>query len=118
MKTTMYSRTLLILSALALICSPLRAKDELSDEEYKKLQEEVPQTVMNFKKADSTIGSFFDNAVGYAVLPKIGKGGLIVGGARGTGLAYEKGKLVGHVVMSQATFGAQIGGQSFSEVIF
>jgi len=48
----------------------------------------------------------------------LGRGGFIIGGARGTGLVYEQGKLIGHVVMTQATVGAQIGGQSFSELVF
>jgi lipid-binding SYLF domain-containing protein len=108
------------LSALisALLFAPVCLADDISKDEYKKLQEEVPTTIANFKGADSTIGTFFEKSAGYAVLPRIAKGGFIVGGARGTGLVYEKGKLIGHVVMSQASIGAQIGGQSFSEVIF
>lgn len=89
-----------------------------SKKDVEKLEKEVAEAITNLKKADSTIGTFFDSAAGYAVLPRVGKGGFIVGGARGTGLVYEKGKRIGYVVMSQATVGAQIGGQSFSEVIF
>ena len=51
------------------------------------------------------------------VFPRVGKGGLVVGGAHGEGLVYEKEKLVGRAVLSQATIGAQIGGQVFREVI-
>jgi lipid-binding SYLF domain-containing protein len=31
---------------------------------------------------------------------------------------YEKGKAIGHATLTQASFGAQAGGQSFAEVIF
>jgi len=106
------------LLAFGLAWGPTVSADPLSADELAKLKREVADTIASFKAADSTIGPLFDSASGYAVLPKIGKGGFIVGGARGTGLVYGKGELVGHVVMSQASIGAQIGGQSFSEVIF
>lgn len=109
-----------LLIASGLVWGPMAlANDEgLSTEELAKLREEVAEAVTHFKKADSTIGILFDTASGYAVLPKIGKGGLVVGGARGEGLVYDQGQLIGHVIMNQATVGAQIGGQSFSQVIF
>jgi len=103
-----------------LVATTLLAADSggPSEKDLKKLKEQVPTTIENFKKADSTLGDFFTKSVGYAVLPRVGKGGFIIGGARGTGLVYEQGKLIGHVVMTQATVGAQIGGQSFSELVF
>jgi lipid-binding SYLF domain-containing protein len=103
-----------------LVASTLLAADSgaPSEKDLKKLKEEVPTTIDNFKKADSTLGDFFKKSVGYAVLPRVAKGGFIIGGARGTGLVYEQGKLIGHVVMTQATVGAQVGGQSFSELVF
>jgi len=45
------------------------------------------------------------------------KGGAIVGGAYGRGEVYEQGKMIGWADLSQATVGAQLGGQSFSELI-
>jgi lipid-binding SYLF domain-containing protein len=52
------------------------------------------------------------------VFPNVAKGGLIVGGAHGKGVVYEKGKVIGQASLTQASIGAQAGGQSFSEVIF
>lgn len=102
-----------------LLASTLFAADTAgpAEKDLKKLKEEVPTTIENFKKVDSTLGDFLKKSVGYAVLPRVAKGGFIIGGARGTGLVYEQGKLIGHVVMTQATVGAQIGGQSFSEMV-
>ena len=37
---------------------------------------------------------------------------------RGKGLVFEKGKVVGNVTMSEVSVGAQVGGGSYSEVIF
>ncbi|HRI15555.1 MAG TPA: hypothetical protein PLX89_21360 [Verrucomicrobiota bacterium] len=117
MKTFLSLSTLVCLGLLAMTPRVL-AEDGPSEADLLDLKREVPEVIASFKKADSTFGSFIDKAAGYAVLPKIAKGGFVVGGARGTGLVYSKGQLVGHVTMTQATVGAQIGGQSFSEVIF
>ena len=55
---------------------------------------------------------------GYAVFPTVGKGGLGVGGAHGSGRAYVQGKHVGDVKMNQLSVGLQAGGQAFSQIIF
>lgn len=76
-------------------------------------------TIAAFKKRDPTLDKFFKKAYGYAVFPSIGKGGFFVGGAHGKGIVFNNaGAVMGKVTMSQGTFGAQIGGQKFSEVIF
>jgi len=76
------------------------------------------QTIAEFKQRDPSLQGFFGNSAGYAVFPTVGKGGLIVGGARGRGVLYEGGRVVGYCAISEASIGAQIGGESFSEVIF
>ena len=82
------------------------------------LKAEAQQAISRFKQKDPAIETFFDNSAGYAVFPSVGEGGLIIGGARGKGLVYEKGKVVGEATVTKATIGAQAGGQSFAEVIF
>jgi len=57
------------------------------------------------------------DAYAYAVFPTVGKGGLGLGGAYGHGEVYEHGAFVGFANLSQATIGAQIGGQTYTEVI-
>lgn len=101
---------------LALLASP--SPSALAADDIEKLQREVPQAIEAFEKADSTLKDLFANAAGYAIFPRVSKGGLVFGGAHGEGLVYEKGTLVGRAELSQATFGAQIGGQAFREVIF
>src|SRR5210317_1717701 len=54
---------------------------------------------------------------GYAVLPTIGKAGVGIGGAGGTGCVYAGGKQTGDVSMAQITIGWQLGGQSYSQLI-
>ena len=78
----------------------------------------VEETIVKFKQADSSMKVFFDKAYGYVVFPSIGKGGFIVGGGHGDGWVYEKGRHIGRATVTELTVGAQIGGQSFSEIIF
>ena len=81
------------------------------------LEKESQEAVANFLQKDSTLKPFLDNAAGHAIFPNVGKGGLIVGGAHGEGLVYEKANLIGKAKMSQASIGAQVGGQTFAEII-
>src|ERR1700759_3078958 len=74
-------------------------------------------TIALFKNAGES-ANFFSSAYGYAVFPTIGKGGLIVGGAHGTGHVYEKGKYIGNTSMTQLSVGFQAGGQAYSQIIF
>jgi lipid-binding SYLF domain-containing protein len=69
-------------------------------------------------KTDPSMQHFFNDSYGYVVLPNVGKGAAIVGGAGGNGTVYERGKVIGTANMLQATVGAQIGGQAYREVIF
>lgn len=76
-------------------------------------------TVSRFKLRDSSISKFFDSAYAYAVFPKITKGAAGIGAAHGEGgVVWEKGAHVGFAEMTQVTVGAQLGGQSFSEIVF
>ena len=75
-------------------------------------------TALNKAQAnDPTLISFIDNAAGYAVFPSVGKGGAGVGGAYGKGVLFQNGKAVGYCDLSQASIGAQLGGQSYTEII-
>jgi lipid-binding SYLF domain-containing protein len=78
----------------------------------------VEETIAKFKQADSSMKVFFEKAYGYVVFPGIGKGGFIIGGGHGTGWVYEQGTFIGRATVTQITVGAQIGGQSYREIIF
>ena len=85
------------------------------DDEFK---QQTQSAIDQFKKTDPGIKTFFSKARGYAVIPTVGKGGIGIGAARGRGLVYEGGRLVGEVKLTQVTIGAQLGGQTYSEVVF
>ena len=78
--------------------------------------DDVSTTIDNFRGAGA--GDFIDDAYGYAVFPSIGKGGIGIGGAHGKGEVFAGGKRVGQVKMNQITYGLQLGGQVYSQMIF
>jgi len=83
-----------------------------------KTSSEISNTINSFKQKDSNLKVFFNKAYGYAVFPEVGKAGIGVGGAYGSGKVFKKGKAVANVKLTQLTIGFQLGGQVYSEVIF
>jgi lipid-binding SYLF domain-containing protein len=80
----------------------------------------------SLKKCKETLESFrqlgnvpemLAESYGYAVLPTIGKGGIGIGGAGGTGCVFAGGKHTGNISMGQVTIGWQLGGQAYSQII-
>ncbi len=78
---------------------------------------EYEETLKVFRNAGES-GDFFNKSYGWALFPTVGKGGIGVGGAHGTGRVYRQGKYVGDTSMTQLTIGFQLGGQAYSQVIF
>ena len=76
------------------------------------------QTIALYRQKDPGIDEFFARSVAYLVFPSIGKGGLGIGAAHGTGILFEAGTPLGKVSMTQVSIGAQAGGQEFSQVVF
>lgn len=83
-----------------------------------KLQDQVKSSMSMMAKENPNVRKMYNSAYGYVVFPKITKGGLIVGGAGGHGLVFEKNTVIGSSTLMQATLGAQIGGQQYAEYIF
>jgi len=69
-------------------------------------------------KKSPQVQPFFDTCYGYAVFPTIGKGGIGIGGAFGTGQVYQGSKVTGTSSLIKVSVGWQLGGQAFSEIIF
>ena len=67
---------------------------------------------------DASMKNLFDNSYGYVIFPNVGKGALGLGAGAGSGIVYEKGKMIGKAKMKQLNVGLQIGGQAYREVIF
>ena len=59
-----------------------------------------------------------ESAYGYAIFPTIGKGGIGIGAAHGSGRVYRGGKKTGDVTMTQVSIGFQLGGQAYRQVVY
>jgi lipid-binding SYLF domain-containing protein len=104
-------RNVALTALLLAVGSPVFAVgDELSAEAQK--------TIKALQSADSGLTNCFARAVGFAVFPSVGKGGLIFGAEHGNGVVYEKSTPVGEATLTEINVGPQVGGQSFYEVIF
>ena len=103
------------LSALILVSGKVLAFEPNTSD---KMELDVQKAILEIKQKDSGIQRFFDDSAGYAVLPSVGKGGVIVGGAFGRGLVIVNEQVDGYASMSQATIGLQLGGQKYSQFIF
>jgi len=81
------------------------------------LLQEAATTMQQMRAEDPALGELVRQSYGYALFPKVTKGGLVVGGASGQGVVYERGKHVGYCDLTQASVGLQVGAQTFSELI-
>nr|WP_319792415.1 hypothetical protein [Chlorobaculum tepidum] len=114
MKRVHLMRALLIaLAAVTMLFGTARAGWDPADEVN------AERTIGMFRKADPSLERFFSKAYGYAVFSDIYKGGfMIVGGGHGKGVVFDQGRPIGHATVTMFNVGPQLGGQSFSEIIF
>jgi lipid-binding SYLF domain-containing protein len=94
----------LILTGLAFSAQAQREKD-------------VTETVELFRGIPQVF-PYFESAYGYAVWPRIARGGFFVGGSRGRGQIYVGGQMVGTSTLMEASIGFQAGGQTYRQIIF
>jgi len=82
-----------------------------------KLELAVAQAIIKAKEADPSMTKWFESAYAYAVFPRVGKGGVGIGGAHGKGLVIYGDATVGSTSLSQVTIGFQLGGQVYAQYI-
>ena len=81
------------------------------------IADKYSDTMDVFIKSDA-VKPFFNEAYGYAIFPRVGKGGFILGGAYGAGRVYKQRSISGTASLMKVSIGFQLGGQAFSEIIF
>jgi lipid-binding SYLF domain-containing protein len=86
-------------------------------ESRSELLEQATATMREMNRVDPGLEALARKGHGYAVFPEVTKGGLVFGGAYGRGVVYEQGKHIGYADLTQASFGLQAGGQTYSELI-
>src|SRR5262245_11703154 len=111
--TTSMCLLLTIVAALLVSCATAPA----SRAEKNTLLAESTAAMKRMSTEDPGVGALVQRSYGYAMFPSVSKGGLIVGGARGQGVVYERGRHVGYCDLTQGSVGLQVGGQTFSELL-
>ena len=81
------------------------------------LADQYNETVERFHAANEA-KDFFADAYGFAVFPTVGKAGIGIGGAFGKGRVYKGLKHMGDTELWQVSYGFQLGGQAYSQIIF
>jgi len=105
------SATLMV--ALLMGCTTVPHTTEERDELLQRAEAERQE----WKKIDPDMEAFVQKRYGFAFFPEVTKGGLVFGGAYGRGVVFEQGTHVGYADLTEGSFGLQIGGQTFSELI-
>jgi lipid-binding SYLF domain-containing protein len=85
--------------------------------EKETLLAEAASTMKQMSAEDPTLGTLVQRGYGYALFPKVTKGGLVVGGAYGRGVVYEQRQHIGYADLSQGSVGLQAGAQTFNELV-
>lgn len=104
--------SVLVIAFLAACSTAPRTVDDRSD-----LRQDAASALSLARSTNASFDSLIANAPGYAVFPKVGKGGAVVGGAYGRGIVYANGVPVGYTDLSQASIGAQLGGQTYTQIL-
>lgn len=82
-----------------------------------KLELSAAQAIIKAKDKDPSLEKWFETAYAYAVFPRVGKGGIGIGGAHGKGIVIRGDTTVANTSLSQVTIGFQLGGQVYSQFI-
>jgi lipid-binding SYLF domain-containing protein len=94
-----------------------RLREATADMPDEKDRLAVQSALLEFE-GSGRLKEFFAASYGVVIFPTVGKGGLGIGGAHGTGWGFREGRYDGQSKMTQVTIGFQAGGQAFSQIIF
>ena len=111
--TTRVATVLTLVAGLLISCSTAPSTPGERDV----LLQQATTTMTEMSREDPGLDELTKKGYGYALFPEVAKGGLIFGGGYGRGVVYEQGQHIGYADLSQASFGLQVGGQTYSELI-
>ena len=102
---------------MAAVTSAATISASLAADDRSKLTAEAQEAASALITHDPSLKGEIDGAAGYAIFPGVGKGGIGLGGARGTGQVFSHGAAVAKTTLTQVTIGLQLGGQKYVEII-
>lgn len=114
----MTHRSCLILLMTALLVPAVALGQSAKEQaERAKIAADAEEAMAAFLERDPSLKQELGGAAAYAVFPSVGKGGLGIGGARGTGHVVVGGRPVAKATLTQISIGFQAGGQKYAELI-
>jgi lipid-binding SYLF domain-containing protein len=83
---------------LTIVAGPLGscATAPASREDKAALVAAATARLQQMRTEDPALGELIQKGYGYALFPNVDKGGLVVGGAYGRGVVYERGQHIGY----------------------
>jgi len=105
------------LVSLSLLFTSFAATAEWEPNTGDTLELSVQKAIITAKQKDPSLVKWFENAYAYAVYPRVGKGGIGVGGAYGKGIVILGDNTIATTSLSQVSIGLQLGGQGYAEFI-
>ncbi len=99
-----------------------------TDSQSRSLEARADAALSSMKSRDPGLPNLLDSVYGYAVFPEIGKSNADLGAdqpggeigsvaAYGRGVVFEQGRVSGYIDLNQDSVGAQLGGQTFAELV-
>ncbi len=82
------------------------------------LHDQAIATIQRLETRHPDLIREFERAYAYAVFPEMGRASLVLGVSFGRGIVFEQEKPIGVANLTQITLGVQVGGQTFSEIVF
>jgi lipid-binding SYLF domain-containing protein len=80
--------------------------------------QEALSTIDRLTALHPDLKDLFEKSYGYAVFSAVGRASAVLGVSHGKGVVFEQHKAIGVVRITGVTIGVQVGGQTFSEVVF
>jgi len=82
------------------------------------LHAEIEGVLARLKSRHPDLAKRLEESRGYAVFPSMGRAGAVLGASHGKGEVFDQGKVIGSATLSQLTIGVQVGGQTYTEILF
>lgn len=82
------------------------------------LHEEALATIERLQGIHPDLKEQFEKSYGYAVFPSVGRASVALGITFGRGIVFEHDQPIGTATITELTLGVQVGGQTFSELMF
>jgi lipid-binding SYLF domain-containing protein len=82
------------------------------------LHEEALATVERLRAIHPDLKDLFEKSYAYAVFPSVGRASVALSVTFGRGIVFEQKRPIGVASIAELTLGVQVGGQTFSELMF